>query len=264
VQPSPRRLILLATATTAVASAPAPAVAQTPGPRIARGTFDARLSTPGTRTVYHRRWKLSPSCLGSACARIRLQMLRSDGRYDAVTLRRDTGVYRGRVRTRALCRGPLATRSGTISVALHVTETVRRNMVTGRETIITGVGADLTVASAAGVCPPRRHIGHVIQVSAGRIDLPAALDVNFHVLTAVPSVTAHTNAVQFSDISQPAEALVARRWDFGDPASGTANRATERDVTHTYARAGNYTAKITVVDRFGQIGSASGAVTVLP
>ena len=35
-------------------------------------------------------------------------MLRSDGRYDAVTLRRDTGVYRGRVRTRALCRGPLA------------------------------------------------------------------------------------------------------------------------------------------------------------
>jgi hypothetical protein len=228
--------LLAALATTALGAGTTPAIAQDKVPRIARGAFDARMTVPGTRTVYHRRWRLSPSCLGAACATIRLRMQRTDGRFDAVTLRRDgQGVYRGRVRTRSVCRGRLAKQAGTISIAIRVTRTVRRNMLSGRETIITEVGGGLRIESRTGVCPRLRHMGKRVEVGADRVDLPEPLHADFQALPPGPSVSARTNTLQFSDVSSPQEVLTDWRWDFGDPASGSANRASERNATHTYA-----------------------------
>jgi PKD domain-containing protein len=256
--------VLAAFAVTALAAAAPPAGAQDRVPRIARGTFDARMTVPGTRTIYHRRWRLSPSCLGAACPRIRLLMQRSDDRYDLVALRRRARAYRGRVRTRSLCRGRLATRAGTISVALRVIRTVKRDMVSGRETIVTGIGGDLRVHSGRGVCPRGRHMGRAVRVNADRIDLPEAPLADFEVMPGEPSVAAGTNTVQFTDISSPAEDLVSRGWDFGDPAAGSANRASGPSVAHTYASPGNYRATLTVVDRFDQVASAVRPIDVLP
>lgn len=226
--------------------------------------FDARLTVPGTKTVYHRRWRLSPSCLGAACARIRLHMQRPGGGNDAVTLRRREGVYRGRLRTRAVCRGRLAKRAGTIAIALRVTGTVRRNMVSGRETIVTEVGGDLRLQTPPGVCPRLRHMGRRVRVTADRLDLPQALLPDFTALPPGPSVGAGTNTVQFMDSSSPAEDIVVRTWDFGDPASGSANRATGLAVTHKYASAGSYRVTLTVADSFGQVASVDGPLVVLP
>lgn len=256
--------VLAALATTALGAGAPPAIAQDAVPRIARGTFDARMTVPGTRTVYHRRWRLSPSCLGATCATIRLRMERSDGQFDTVTLRRNEGIYRGRVRTRSLCRGRLATRTGTISVAIRVTRTVRRDMLSGRETIIAEVGGGLRVESATGVCPRLRHMGKRVEVGADRVDLPEPLHADFEALPPGPSVSARTNTLQFSDVTSPQEVLTAWNWDFGDPASGSANRAGGHSATHTYARAGTYQVRMTVMDRFGQIASISQPLTVLP
>jgi PKD repeat protein len=107
-------------------------------------------------------------------------------------------------------------------------------------------------------------MGRRVRVAADRIDLPQAPMADFHVLTEGPSVSAGTNRVQFMDISTPEDDLVARNWDFGDPDSGEANRASGRDVAHTYARAGSYRVTVKVVDRFGQVASAAGSVDVLP
>jgi hypothetical protein len=91
-------LASIAMAGPALVASPVDAAAA-PVPKIAAGTFDARMTVPGKKTVYHRIWRLSPSCLGARCAQIRLRMQRSDGRFDTVTLRRDQSVYRGKVRT---------------------------------------------------------------------------------------------------------------------------------------------------------------------
>jgi hypothetical protein len=260
----PISLVVATAAATVVAGAP-PAAAQTSVPKIARGQFDARLTIPGTKTVYHRRWRLSPSCLGANCASIRLRMERPDKRFDAVTLRRDGGVYRGRLRTRGLCRGRLAKRAGTISVALRVTRTVRRDMVSGRETIITDVGGELRITSELGACPPRRHMGRRARVTADRIDLPEALLPDFHTAPAAPSVSGRTNTVQFADASAPPDQLVAWQWNFGDPASGAANTASGRTVSHTFTRAGTYRIVLTIADSWGQVASLTGPpFTVLP
>jgi PKD repeat protein len=137
-------------------------------------------------------------------------------------------------------------------------------MVSGHETIISGVGGELRVRSPAGVCPRRRHLGSRVRVGADRTDLPDAPMVDFHVLTEGPSVSARTNTVQFSDISTPPDDVVTRTWDFGDPSSGTANRGSGAAVTHTYALPGSYRVSLTVADRFGQVASGSGSVDVLP
>jgi PKD repeat protein len=219
---------------------------------------------PGTRTIYYRRWRLAPSCLGARCARIRLRMQRSDGRYDAVTLRRSAGVYRARLRTRAVCRGRLARRAGTISIALRVTNTVNRDMISGRETIVTGIGGELRVRTATGACPRLRHMGKRVRVTADRTDLPEAPRADFHTTPPVTSVSAGFNTLTFHDESSPDEDLVARNWDFGDPASGGANRATGRTVSHTYARPGTYRVTLAIADRYGQVDSVTGTAVINP
>jgi PKD repeat protein len=51
-------------------------------------------------------------------------------------------------------------------------------------------------------------------------------------------------------------------WDFGDPASGAANRSQLAAPTHVYASAGTYTAVLTVADDEGSAATAKVVVTV--
>jgi hypothetical protein len=255
--------VLGAFTATALTTPASPAVAQETVPAIARGEFDARLTVPGTRTAYHSRWRLSPSCLGAACASIDVRIRRPDGNYDFVTLRNDQGVYRGRLRTRAVCRGRLAARSGTISLAIRVTRTVKREMLSGRETIVTGVGGELRIRSAAGACPRRRSLGRLVRVTAPRVDVPELPRPDFRTLPARPSMAAGTNIVRFTDDSSPSD-VVAWSWDFGDPASGSANRASGPSVTHLFAAAGSYRVTLRIADRLGQVASRAKSIVVSP
>jgi len=255
---------LLLLAAIAALTPVAPASAQSSVPPIARGSFDARMTVPGTRTVYHRVWRISPNCLGDTCSRLRVRLQRPDGTFDGVTVRRNSaGTYTGRLRTRAICRGRVAKRSGTISLRRRVTDRERRDLISGRATLISGVGGSLTVESPPRVCPPNRHLGRRVKVTAERTDLPQRLLLDFHSLPTAPRIGNNTNTVQFTDASAPEDDIRLRGWNFGDPSSGS-NVGDGKVVTHRYARAGTYTVTLVVMDRWRQVASLSSQITVAP
>jgi hypothetical protein len=191
-------------------------------------------------------------------------MRRPDGVGESVTLRRDQRVYRGQLRTRAVCRGRLAKRAGTIAIAIRVTRTIEREMLSGRETIITGVGGQLRIRSAAGACPRGRGLGHVVTVAARRVDVPQRLQPDFRASPRRPSVAAGTNIVRFTDDSRPQGDPVAWSWEFGDPASGSSNRASGPSVTHLFASTGSYKVTLRIADGLGQVASRTKTFVVAP
>ena len=61
--------------------------------------------------------------------------------------------------------------------------------------------------------------------------------------------------------TDPDGVIASYAWDFGDPASGTANTSTLRNPVHTYAAQGVYNAKLIVTDNQGN--SSAQAVKVI-
>jgi PKD repeat protein len=79
---------------------------------------------------------------------------------------------------------------------------------------------------------------------------------------AIFSQTCTDLTCTFADASTPAGQLTWA-WDFGDPASGTANNtATVQNPTHTFSAAGPYNVKLTVTNSSGAIDDQTNAVTV--
>lgn len=68
--------------------------------------------------------------------------------------------------------------------------------------------------------------------------------------SGVASFTANSNA-------QGGATITSWTWDFGDPASGTANTATGQSVSHTYTTPGQYSVKLTVVTNTGCSGDST-------
>jgi hypothetical protein len=74
-----------------------------------------------------------------------------------------------------------------------------------------------------------------------------------------------SDVASFTDTSAPGpgeEPIVAVDWNFGDPASGAADRSTAPSPTHAFSRPGSYLVTLTVVDAYGLRASVSQAVTV--
>jgi len=80
----------------------------------------------------------------------------------------------------------------------------------------------------------------------------------------VAACTANT-ACAFTDASTDPDGnqtITARVWDFGDPASGTANASTETNPSHTFAAANTYNVKLTVTDNSGKTSVKTNPVVV--
>jgi PKD repeat protein len=58
------------------------------------------------------------------------------------------------------------------------------------------------------------------------------------------------------------QTITSRAWDFGDPASGTANTSTETSPSHTFAAANTYNVKLTVTDNSGKTSVKTNPVVV--
>ncbi len=70
--------------------------------------------------------------------------------------------------------------------------------------------------------------------------------------------------VQFSDASLANDGTIAQwQWDFGNPASGADNAATEQNPAHRFANPGTYQVKLRVTTDFGCSNEITQAVTVL-
>jgi PKD repeat protein len=57
--------------------------------------------------------------------------------------------------------------------------------------------------------------------------------------------------------SDPDGVVVGYSWNFGDPASASANTSTLRNPSHTYAAPGTYTASLVVTDNQGNVSAAA-------
>ncbi len=79
-----------------------------------------------------------------------------------------------------------------------------------------------------------------------------------------PSVACTGAPVQFTDLSQVngGGAIAQWYWNFGDPASGTANASALQNPQHIFAAAGTYTVMLTVTNINGCIDSLFSIITV--
>jgi PKD repeat protein len=111
----------------------------------------------------------------------------------------------------------------------------------------------LTVTNSRGVAASKSQI-----VAVAPAALPQAQFVSS------PGSPSAGQVVQFTDNSTPVPGRtnVAWNWNFGDPASGGANVASGRNVTHTFAVAQSYTVVLTVTDDLGQKSTATASITV--
>lgn len=83
--------------------------------------------------------------------------------------------------------------------------------------------------------------------------------------TANFTVTCDGTVCTFTDASTPAGALTYQ-WDFGEPASGTANTSTDQNPTHTYTvtEITPFTVTLTVTDAQSATATTSQTITVTP
>jgi PKD repeat protein len=85
-------------------------------------------------------------------------------------------------------------------------------------------------------------------------------------LSASPLVLDPGTSVSFSSAGSrdPDGGPLFVQWDFGDPASGAANRSQEAESAHVYSSPGTYLATLAVVDDEGSTVTSVAAITVQP
>lgn len=102
----------------------------------------------------------------------------------------------------------------------------------------------------------------------GLPNMPNAFGVNDR-LTATAAFSAAPScagsAVAFTGTTTPTLSNATANWNFGDPASGSANTATGLATTHTYAAAGTYQVTLTVTaPTLAVPATSTQSVTVAP
>jgi PKD domain len=200
-------------------------------------------------------------CAGSVCPRLRLRRQRGAHRFDRLTLSRvGVGSYVGHGRfTSALrCRGRRY-RHG-----LVVPYTVRVD--------VTQVAAVEGIAFASQL---RAAYTNRRRIDRTRCPLGPSHDAALYGGVAsplpsppTPAFTAAANPANdtatFTDTSTPGASgapIVARLWQFGDPASGAANTSTANPAGHTFSAPSVYQVSLTITDANGLGATTSQPVT---
>jgi PKD domain len=250
----------------------------TAGPARAAGVADARIAATflmhgrivtavrvrGERRGQSvtRRWTFTGvSCPGRVCARLTLRRQRSANRYDRVTLSRvGVGSYAGRGRfTSALrCRGRRYPRG--LVVPYNVRVQVRQ--VVAIEGIPFASRLSAVYINRRRIDRTRCPIGpshDAARYTGAAAPLPSPPAATFQVATQPAD-----DRATVTDTSTPGTGgarIVARLWQFGDPASGPANTATASPAVHTFSAPGVYRVSLTVIDTNGL--TATNAQTVI-
>ncbi len=70
--------------------------------------------------------------------------------------------------------------------------------------------------------------------------------------------------ISFHDVSSEngAGAIIARQWNFGDPASGSSNQSTQSDPTHLFSAAGTYEVTLSIQSQSGCTDADTMEITI--
>jgi PKD repeat protein len=199
-----------------------------------------------------RTWTFTgQACTRTYCRRLQLRRERSAQLFDTLVLTRvGVGRYRGASRFfEALeCNGALFPRGEVVPYRITVRVT-RARTIQGIP-FASALSADYANLrrSDRTICPiGPSHDSAVYGGTASPLPTPPAA-----AFTA--TVDGPTDRVAVTDGSVPGAGgapIVARSWQFGDPASGAANTATTPGAAHTFTAPGTYTVSLTVTDANG-------------
>jgi len=210
-----------------------------------------------------RRWTLRPDqCSGSVCQVVRVDREHSAGQHDQLMLRRVApGRYRGNgVFYNALrCRGKVYLRGSRVPyrITLAITGAARVQSVAFAQSVTASYvnrrREDHTPCPLGPSHDAGRYRGRIVSA------LPAPPVAQFGV-----ALDPRSDVATFTDASMPTTpgaVIVARAWDFGDPATGALNVSGEGAPTHAFSQPGIYTVKLVVVDSNGLLALATQPVT---
>ena len=209
-----------------------------------------------------RRWTFTGvECAGDVCPRLALRRERSAHRYDLLTLSRvGIGSYAGSGRFYAglRCRGRRIPQG--LVVPYRITVQVARAVP------IEGIAfASALTASYVNLrridrtrCPigPSHDAAQYAGVAAPLPSPPAAA-FSAAVHAAADSVTVTDTSARGAG----GAGIVSRLWQFGDPASASADTATTPQARHTFSAPGRYQVSLTVTDANGLTATATRTVT---
>ncbi|MFL5860073.1 MAG: PKD domain-containing protein [Solirubrobacteraceae bacterium] len=208
-----------------------------------------------------RRWTFTgTSCAGSVCQRLALRRQRSANHYDRLTLSRvGIGSYAGsgRFYSALTCRGRRYPRGLVVPyrIAVQVSQVAPvEDLAFASQITATYVNLHRVDRTRCPVGPSHdaaQYLGAAAPVPGPPV---AGLSVVEH--PAADSAT-------FSDTSAPGAGgarIVARQWQFGDPASGPANTATTPQAEHAFSAPGSYQVSLSVTDADGLTATATRTV----
>jgi hypothetical protein len=249
----------------------------TAGPARAAGVADARIATTfvmhgrivaavrvrGERRgqLVTRRWTFTGvGCKGSVCPRLTLRRQRSANRFDRLTLSRvGVGSYAGsgRFNSALRCRG----RRYPHGLVVPYTVRVRVSQAIAIEGIPFASRLSAVYTNRRRIDRTRCPIGpshDAARYTGAAAPLPTPPAATFQVATQ-PAADRAT-VTDTSTAGAGGARIVARLWQFGDPASGAANTATGSPAAHTFSAPGAYHVSLTVTDANGLTATSSQTV----
>jgi hypothetical protein len=248
--------VILFDGAAAWAATPAPVAvdARVSSTFVMRGQIEAAVRVRGEHPgeAITRQWTFAGrSCTRSVCQTLSLRRERSAHRFDRLTLSRvGIGRYAGSSRFYAAlrCKGRRYPRGEVVpyGITVDVTQAVA---VQGVE-FARRLTATYTNRRRADRTPCPIGPSHdAARYSGVRASLPTPPAAAFAV-----ALSPATDGAAFTDTSKRGAggaSIVSRQWNFGDPASGSADTAAGVNVSHTFSAPGTYEVSLTITDGNG-------------
>ena len=211
-----------------------------------------------------RTWRFTPrGCHHDTCATLHLRRTLDGGRQNFVTLHRDgdrTYVGRGRFFDALRCRGRVYRQGSRAPFVIRLRVTATRiigGIRFARRLSATYDNSRRIDSTPCSVSPSHDAARYRGRLAAGT---PTPPRPSFAVQVVAGG------ALSFADSSRPGTGHGGRLthwlWDFGDPASGAADRAVGRNAEHVFAVPGAYVVTLTVTDHAGLRATRRRTITI--
>jgi hypothetical protein len=201
-----------------------------------------------------RSWSIGSPCLGPAtCPAITVDRLRGAGHHAPVTIRRraeDVWLGNGAYTFPLRCEGRRYPKGGLAPYTLRI-KIIAVQLVQDVP-FATAISANYVSKARINRTRCAGGFGSDAAQYTGFLASPLPAPPQGSFTAQPPQLPSAT--VAFADTSQPGAngaALVARQWDFGDPASGAANTSADAAPSHTFSAHGTYRVTLTVTDGHG-------------